>query len=175
MPELEIHHEGAEADPTGKRMGVMAATIAVLLAVVTILSHRSHTDAVVLKTEANDQWAFYQAKSIKSHTLGVAQDLVTALGTKADANQGLLKRYQEERKRYDTEGGEIKHEAQMLTESCKRMERQALRYDLGEGFLEIGLVLSSMYFIARRTMFPVTGFVAALGGAGLAVAGFIAR
>ena len=133
MPELEIHHEGAEADPTGKRMGVMAATIAVLLAVVTILSHRSHTDAVVLKTEANDQWAFYQAKSIKSHTLGVAQDLVTALGTKADANQGLLKRYQEERKRYDTEGGEIKHEAQMLTESCKRMERQALRYDLGEG------------------------------------------
>gem|GEM_PF-4440047 len=38
MVELKIHLEGAEGDPSGKKMGV--------LAVVTILSHRAHTDAV---------------------------------------------------------------------------------------------------------------------------------
>src|SRR5215467_2187478 len=44
MAELEIHHEGGHsADPAGKRVGVQAAIVAVLLAVVTILSHRSHT------------------------------------------------------------------------------------------------------------------------------------
>ena len=63
----------------------------------------------------------------------------------------------------------------MLNETSKRRERQALRYDLGEGFLEIGLVLSSMFFIARRMMFPVTGFLAALVGTALAIAGVVAR
>ncbi len=175
MPELEIHHEGVETDPKGKRVGVMAALIAVLLAVVTILSHRAHTDAVVFKTETNDQWAFYQAKSIKSHTLGVAHDLVTALRAKSDANQDLLRRYAQERLRYDKECDEIKREAQSLNETSKRRERQALRYDLGEGFLEIGLVLSSMFFIARRMMFPVIGFLAALVGVSLAIAGAVGR
>jgi hypothetical protein len=39
----------------------------------------------------------------------------------------------------------------------------ALRYDLGEGLLEIGLVLSSFNFIARR-LFPRVGIVAAITG-----------
>jgi len=80
-------------------MGVLAAVIAVLLAVVTILSHRALTYAVVFKDEASDQWAFYQAKSIKSHTLAVGQDLLGALGTKTAAIKGVHARYEQERKR----------------------------------------------------------------------------
>ena len=30
-----------------------------------------------------------------------------------------------------------------------------MRYDLGEGMLEIGVVLASLYFIARKKLFPV--------------------
>ena len=56
--------------------------MAVLLAIVTILSHRAHTDAVVFKTEANDKWAFYQAKSLKSHALGIGRDLLRAMDVK---------------------------------------------------------------------------------------------
>jgi len=66
MAELEIHHESeGEHDPRGQQVGVLAAVLAVLLAIVTILSHRAHTEGVLLKTEANDTWAFYQAKRIK--------------------------------------------------------------------------------------------------------------
>jgi len=69
MAELEIHHEGAENDPTGKKVGILAAVLAVILAIVTIESHRSHTEAILFKTEASDQWNFYQAKKLKSHNM----------------------------------------------------------------------------------------------------------
>src|SRR5258708_34305229 len=72
MAELEIHHEGHESDPYGQRIGVMAAIIAVFLAGVTIMAHRSHTNAVIFKTEANDKWASYQAKSIKRSQYDIA-------------------------------------------------------------------------------------------------------
>ena len=55
MAELEIHHEVEGHDPTGKTIGVVASILAVLLAVVTIVSHRAHTEAVLLKADANDQ------------------------------------------------------------------------------------------------------------------------
>ena len=41
MAELEIHteHEG-DKDPVGKKVGILAAVLAVFLAIVTIASHR---------------------------------------------------------------------------------------------------------------------------------------
>ncbi len=47
-----------------------------------------------------------------------------------------------------------------------------MRYDVGEGLLEISLVLSSLYFIARRLLFPIVGLVAAIAGLVVAGSGF---
>ena len=49
----------------------------------------------------------------------------------------------------------------------------ALHFDFGEGLLEIGLVLSSLYFIARRKLFPTVGIVAGVTGAVLAAIGLL--
>jgi len=48
-----------------------------------------------------------------------------------------------------------------------------LRYDLGEGLLEIALVLSSLYFIARKMLFPVVSIVAGIAGLIVAVTGLL--
>lgn len=175
MPELEIHSESAENDPQGKRVGAMAGVVAVLFAVVTILSHRAHTDAVVFKTEANDQWSFYQAKSLKSHALGVGRDLITALDAQNPRSQSMLARYAEDQKRYERESEEIKKEALSRDLESKLVERRAFRYDLGEGLLEIGLVLSSLYFIARRVLFPITGLATATSGVAIALSAIFVR
>jgi len=60
MPEIEKPEELEERsrDSLGQKVGVLAAVLAVFLAVVTIMSHRAHTTAVVQRTEANDQWSF---------------------------------------------------------------------------------------------------------------------
>jgi hypothetical protein len=46
-----------------------------------------------------------------------------------------------------------------------------LRLDIGEGFLELGLVMSSLYFLSKRRFFPIIGGVAAVIGAALGIAG----
>src|SRR6476661_11200240 len=83
MAELEVHTETEGiVDPRGQKVGVLAALLAVALAMVTIASHRAHTEGVLLKTESNDRWSFYQSKRIKLHSLELGEQLVTLLGAK---------------------------------------------------------------------------------------------
>jgi len=39
--------------------------------------------------------------------------------------------------------------------------------------LELGLVLCSLYFLARRVFFPIFGVLASVIGTGLGIAGFL--
>src|SRR3954453_18342861 len=147
MAELEIHHEIEHTDPLGKKVGVLAAMLAVLLAIVTIVSHRAHTDAVLLKSSANDKWSFYQAKRIKFHSLELGEDLLNALPGKTPESAKMLERYSSEKKRYTKESAVAQDDARETDREAAHIEDRALRYDIGEGLLEIGLVLTSLYFI----------------------------
>ncbi len=171
MAELEIHHEVESADPFGKRVGILAAVLAVFLAIVTIVSHRAHTEAVLLKSEANDKWSFYQSKRIKFHSLELGEDLLNALPGKTPAADITLQRYIKEKKRYSQESAEAQKDAMEKDKEAAHIEDQALRYDFGEGLLEIGLVLTSLYFISKSKLFPVVGVISAVLGIALAILG----
>src|SRR6202789_3828998 len=99
MAELEIHHEVEGADPLGKKIGVLASILAVLLGVVTIISHRAHTDAVLFKSTANDKWSYYQSKRIKFHSLELGVDIMNALPSATPQTTKTLERYEKEKKR----------------------------------------------------------------------------
>lgn len=173
MAELEIHHEVEGADPLGKKIGVLASILAVLLGIVTIVSHRAHTDAVLFKSDANDKWAFYQAKRIKFHSLELGVDLLNAMPERGPSANITLERYEKEKKRYTHDSDAAQADATRMDEKANHVEDQALRFDFGEGLLEIGLVLTSLYFIARSTLFPIVGVVSALIGIGMAVSGYL--
>ena len=174
MAELEIHTESeGPADPRGQKVGVLAAVLAVALAIVTIASHRAHTDAVLLKTEANDRWSFYQSKRIKLHSLELGEQLVTLLGAKNAENVKAIEDFRTDEARYEEDSKKVMDEAQKKEAEASRIEQRALRYDIGEGLLEIALVLSSLYFISRKMLFPAIGIVAGIAGALTALFGFI--
>ncbi|MDP9055540.1 MAG: DUF4337 domain-containing protein [Acidobacteriota bacterium] len=173
MAELEIHHEVEGADPFGKKIGVLASLLAVLLGVVTIISHRAHTDAVLFKSDANDKWSFYQAKRIKFHNLELGIDLLNAMPDRTAAAQTTLVRYEKEKQRYTRESKTAQEDAEGQDRKAEHVEAQALRFDFGEGLIEIGLVLTSLYFIARSKLFPAVGVVSALLGLGAAISGYL--
>ena len=175
MAELEIHHEHEGSDPGGRAVGVLASILAVLLAVVTILSHRAHTDAVLVKSGANDAWSYYQSKRIKYHSLELGQDILTALGAKGPEAERVTARYEEEKKRYAADSEKAQEAAKGKDEEAERVESRALRYDFGEGLLEIGLVLTSLYFISRSRLFPVIGILAAILGTVIATSGLLMK
>jgi hypothetical protein len=168
MAELEIHHEGHESDATGQRVGILAAVLAVALAIVSIMSHRTHTEAIITKSEANDDWAHYQATRVKSHNVELGLNLLEVLGAKGEAAERMRADHEAQKKKYEKQGKEIQEQAEGHEAASQAAEHRALRYDVGEGLLEIALVLSSIYFIARRMMFPWIGVIA--GAAGIAIA-----
>jgi len=172
MPELEIHHEAGHAiDPMGQRVGVLAAILAVALAIVSISSHRTHTEAIIHKSTANDKWAQYQSSRVKYHSLELGENLVDVMGATGDRANRMLADYKRQKEKYEKEGREIMEEARRADEAAETAERRALRFDFGEGLLEIALVVTSLYFISHKKMFPVIGVIAGITGGGLALMG----
>ena len=173
MAEVEIHTEHEHSnDEFGRRVGVIVGVIGIVLAVVTISSHRAHTAAVIARTEANDQWSFFQSKKLRQHLAEIGSSLATALAPDPARVQGLVEKLDKDHERYSKDSDEIQKEATAKEEESKKEERRALRLDMGEGFLELGLVLSSLYFLSKRKFFPVIGGVAAVIGTVLGVAGY---
>ena len=171
MAELEIHHEGHESDPKGQMVGILAAVLAVALAIVSIMSHRTHTEAIITKSQANDTWSEYQAARIKSHNVELGSSLLVVLGAKGEAAEKMQAGNEGKLKKYDKESKELMEKAKGHEEASEAAEHRGLRYDLGEGLLEIALVMSSIYFIARKMMFPVIGVIAGVAGIAIALTG----
>jgi hypothetical protein len=172
MAELEIHHEGEEKhDPMGQKIGIVASVLAVLLAVVTIASHRTHTEAIIARSAANDTWAHYQSTRVKFHSLELGEDLISALAPVNGAAK--IAEYRKSKAKYEESGKDIMKEAQGKEKETDEAEARALRYDIGEGLLEIGLVLSSLYFIAHKKLFPAVGVAAGIAGVAIAISGYL--
>jgi hypothetical protein len=75
--------------------------------------------------------------------------------------------------KYVSDGEEILKSAREKDGETQRAEIRALRFDLGEGFLELGLVLTSLYFLAKAKLFPTLGAVSAALGLILAASALV--
>ena len=90
MEPTEIHEFSEhlkEASELGgeslKSISLAISILAVLVAMVTVLGHRTHTEAVLMQSRAGDQWNEYQAKKIRMDNLSVTVDLI---GTQPTTN-----------------------------------------------------------------------------------------
>ena len=84
--ELQEQEEaGREKDL--KPVSFSMALLAVLVAIVTVMGHRTHTEAVLLQAKASDQWNLYQAKKIRQNDTELATDLLSALELRDPASR----------------------------------------------------------------------------------------
>ena len=170
MAEVEIHTgHGHEIDDFGRRVGVLVGLIGIVLALATIGAHRAHSATIITRAEANDKWAFYQAKKERAHLQDVGAQLAEALGTDPARVRPVFEKFRADEQRYQHESEDLNREARTLEDEVKHLEGRALWLDLSEGFLELGLVLSSLYFLAKRRFFPLFGATCALAGTALAI------
>ena len=170
MPEIEVKPEHA-SDPTTRRVGILVGVVGILLSVVTIASHRAHTQAVIHRTEANDDWAYYQAKKNREYTSEVTVSLLQTLGADAAKIEAPVRKLNAAHDKYAADAEKIQEDANHKDAETKLEERRALFFDIGEGLLELGLVLCSLYFLARKGFFPVFGVLASAAGTVLGIWG----
>ncbi len=174
LNELQEHAEHAKHDPSLAPVSLTMALLAVLVAVVTLVGHRAHTEEVVLQAKASDQWAFYQAKNIRRHADEIFTDLTSVEATTdAAALAKLREKYSGEATRYKDEQKEIEEKARELEAEVVTERHRADRFDLAEVFLEIGLVITSITLLSGRRIFWGLGIGLGVVGLVVAATGFI--
>jgi hypothetical protein len=172
MPELEVKPEHA-ADPDTRRVGILVGVVGILLSVVTISSHRAHTEVVIHRTESNDAWAYYQAKKGREYTSEVAVTLLRTLSADPAKIDAPVQKLLAASAKYTADAEKIQEDAKAKDDETKLAEGRALRFDIGEGLLELGLVLCSLYFLARKSFFPIFGVICSVAGTAMGAWGFL--
>ena len=142
-----------------------------MLSVFTIASHRSHTHSVIHRTEANDEWSYYQAKKTRESSSDIAATLLAALGADPEKTASAAQKLSAARDKYAADAKAIMADANAKVAESETEENRALYYDVAEGLLELGLVLCSLFFLARKHFFPIIGIVASIAGTAVGVMG----
>src|ERR1700693_2171077 len=174
LSELQENAEHGRENPSLAPISVTMAILAVCVAVVSLLGHRSHTEELMMQNRATDQWAYYQAKNIRLHNYQMSIDLLSMVEFK-DKEQAVKfgDRYQSEVERYTKEESEIEDKAKEDENESASAQHKADRYDLGEVFLEIALVISSLALLSGKRIFWFLGLVSGLTGLGVAASVFL--
>ena len=169
LQELHEHAEHAREHPDLAPVSITMAILAVLVATVSLLGHRTHTEEVILQNKVTDQWSYYQAKKIRQHTDELFADLAGAVMTKdAPAAAKLQEKARSEADRYKEDQKELEKKGHELEEEFGLTHRKADRFDLGEVFLEVALVITSITLLSGRRLFWHAGMFIALVGCAIA-------
>lgn len=145
---------GAHIDPSNKKVAMLIAVLALLLAFSETLGKSAQTEALSRNIEAANLWSFFQAKTIRMTTLRTAAEqaelqLASAPG---EARQATAKRIEDWRKtaaRYDSEPdtGEGRKELAQRAKAAETTRDRSLaayhKYEIASGALQIAIVLAS--------------------------------
>ena len=168
----EVHH-GGEEGPLILPVSITISIMAVLVASVALLGHRTHTEELLRQSQASDRWAQYQAKSVRLHeTQGFSDVIKLVASLDKEKGEQLREKYDKEVEHYQSDKQDVSKEAKDLEGERDLAGRKADRFDGGEAFLEIGLVICSITLLTRRKLFWFGGMLIGALGVVLALTGF---
>jgi len=121
--------------------------------------------AMMSQAQASDQWAYYQAKSIKGYVYDLQRekfemDLKAVKGSSrslAAEYQKKIEGYAEKIKKYDDEKNDIMKKAQALEVTRDEAQRHSGAFGLAAMFLQIAILLSSIAALMKRKLFWLLG------------------
>src|SRR5215470_3018295 len=94
--EIPEHHEHSN-NPLILPVSLTISILAVLVAIVTLLGHRAHTEELSKETQAASRWTQYQAKSIRQHEAENTSDIVNLVAPlNKERGEVLRKKYEKQ-------------------------------------------------------------------------------
>ncbi len=123
---------------------------------------------VLAQSQASDQWAYYQAKSIKETAYQTQRD---AMELTRQASPAIETVYREKIAAYDKEVARYKKEKNEIMEEAKKLEAARDQYqkhnaNFGQSLilLQIGILFSSLSTISKNHFYWYAGAIAGTGG-----------
>jgi hypothetical protein len=166
-------------DPANKRIALLIAVLALVLAFSETLGNGAQTAAISHNIEASNLWAFFQAKTIRMTTLRTAAeqmeaDATAANGAQKEAMQKQIDGWRKTAQRYDsepdTQEGRKELSARAKASEAKRDRALASyhHYEVASAAVQIAIVLASATIITGAN--ALAWIAGALGLVGIAFA-----
>jgi Domain of unknown function (DUF4337) len=170
-------HELEHAAQAGHESGGMTAQIAVVTAVIAtvgaIFSYMGgatqanavlyKNNASIKKTEASNQWNYFQAKSTKQSLAEFARDLTA--DDKKPGYQGKIDRYEKEKNDIKTDAEKLENQATAWDKSSDEQMHQHHRWAQATTVLQVSIALAAIALLTRKKWLEYGMF--ALAGVGL--------
>jgi Domain of unknown function (DUF4337) len=163
--EEHVHHA---QQPFDKFVAGTMAIIAALLAIVSVLGLHFISEKLLNQQLNSDEWSYYQAKNIRRYSAQVARDLLL----QAKGGPDLVGKYAKDIARYDKDMQDIQEKAKEYEKERDVDSRRADRFHVGEVFLEVAIVLSSLAILTKRKSWYVAGIASAITGLAAAATAF---
>lgn len=142
------HHAGGEST---KRwilgVALTSAIFAAFAAVASLLAGHHVNEALIDQLQSSNQWAYYQAKSIKSTVLGAKMDLLTALGKEVNPKDEV------KRKEYEGEQENIKHEAEHHQHESEGHLKQHVAFAQSVTMFQVAIAVAAVSVLVNRRLF----------------------
>ena len=180
------HGDGHHAAPAEEHSGGMSMTSKIAMCTAVIATFGAifaymggatqanagiyKNNAAIKKTEASNQWNYYQAKSSKQNLSELALEL--APEAKREFYKGEIDRYKKEKADIKAEAEKLEHESKNWDEQSEAQMHLHHRWAQATTALQISIALAAIALLTRRRwlewgMFGVAGLGVALGGAAM--------
>jgi len=164
-----VEHQAHSGDTFAGRVAVMTAILATIGAIFGYEAGATQNaallyknEAAIRRTQASDQWNFYQAKSSKQNLAELGATLVTG---------EQQERYRKEVDRYKKEKDEIMADAKKLEEASDAAEKESAaamhvhhRWAQAMTLIQIAIALSAISLLTKKRVLIGATFVAAASG-----------
>ena len=150
--------EHAAHSPPDSLAGQLAVATAILATIGSIFSYMggatqsgaalSKNDAAIRKTEAANQWAFYQSKSNKQNLSELAAELVPE-ARKAHF-QDEARRYQTEKSAIQTKAQQLEAESVVFDQKSEAQLHEHHRWAQATTVLQVSIAMAAIALLTRR-------------------------
>jgi hypothetical protein len=162
-----ILHESGGKDRWVMFVALSTAIIAVLAAVTGLMAGDHSDDAMLVQMRSSDQWAFYQAKGIKSDILSSSDNVLIAMGKAPDtADVNKIKKYKQEQQEIMVKAKEYEAESNMHLLKHDKLARGVTLFQIAIAIGAISIItkrkslwIASLGFAVIGVIFLLTGIL----------------
>ena len=169
MAEEEKKKDNGEKKLSDRQTKLVALTALLLAICATFSSLKAgglSNAAILAQSQASDQWAYYQAKSLKENTYKVQMDAIKLHKGQFDTAQAdkIAAGYQEKIDQYKQEEQEISEKAKALEAQRDRSLELRKGFSSGLTYLQIAILLASLTALVKQIMFWYASIVVGVIG-----------
>jgi hypothetical protein len=173
-----VEHGAHGGDSLAQSVALMTAILATLGAVLGYQGGDTQNqamlfknEAVLKKTEASNQWSYYQAKSNKQNLAELA--IALAPGDKKDFYQKEVERYKQEKNEIKAAAEKLEAESKQFNEKSEAALHPHHRLAQALTLVQIAISLASITVLTRKRWLFICSAIAAAGGGGLWIAAYL--